>query len=178
METLFIIVLFVVIVFLLIFTSLFPGLNFLTIFNPKRKYYYKAILADKQLLLSGLKTQINIPISEIKRLSMGPFALRTLLAEKGMFSVQIDTIDDSYYLFQAPLNLIAPALKREVIKEMRTSNPNIELDYNLTKYTDESLADMYINKEQIKRGLLLIAFFVVLFFLAYLEDNIKKLLGK
>lgn len=178
MDAPFVILLLVAVISLLIFTSLFPGINLFTIFNPKKRYFYKAILSDNQLLLSGLKTQVNIPINEIKRLSMGPFALRSLLAGKGMFAVQIDTLNDTYFLFQPPFNLFAPALKREIIKQLKTANPNIELDYYLTKYTDESLADMYINKEQIKRGLLLILIIATLSLLAYLEGDIKKLLGR
>lgn len=178
MDAFFVFLWLVIVGVLIIFAGLFPGFNFFTIFNPKKKYYYKAVLSNNQLMLSGLKDQINISVNEIKRLSMGPFALRSLLAEKGMFAVQIDTLNDKYYLFQSPLNLFAPALKRDIIKQLKTINPNIELDYNLKKYTDESLPDMYINKEQIKRGLFVILLFAVLFLLAYLESHIKKLLGK
>src|SRR3989344_6407866 len=152
METILIILLLVAVAILIILSAIFPGINIFTILDPKKKYFYNASIDNNQLLLKGFRKEAAIDANEIKRLSMGPFALRAILADKGMFAVQIDTINDTFYIFQSPFNLFAPALKRDLIKQLKTLNPNIELDYNLKKYTEESLADIYINKEQIKQG--------------------------
>jgi hypothetical protein len=167
----------IIVIILIISSNIFPGINFFTLFNPGKKYFIKATLSDNQLLLIGFRKQVIIPLSDIRKLSMGPFSLRSTV-ENGIFAVQIDTNSESFYLFQSSFNFFAPALKRDLIKQMLILNPNIELDNNLAKYTNESLADMYINKDQIKRGLLVILFLFALFIITNLLSYIKKLLGK
>jgi hypothetical protein len=171
-------ILLAIVAFLLVLKLLFPGINIFTLIDPKKQHFYKAYTRDDQLVLSGFRKEKSIPINQIKRLSMGPFPLRVTMDEKGMFAVQIDTETESFYLFQSPFNLFAPALKREVIIQLRNTNPKIELDYNLTKYTEESLADMYINKDQIKRGLIIVLIVFVPVLLMILADYLKIILGK
>lgn len=174
MESSYFLLLFIAIFVLTIFFSLFPGILISAVLNHKKKYFYKAILTDNQLLLSGVRSQITIPTNEIKRLSMGPWTLRGAEAA-GIRTVQIDTINNSYYVFPSPSNLFAPTFNRDVIKQLRSINPKIELDYYLTKYTDQSLGDMYINKDQIKRGLLSVAIvIIILLFFALLGTLLKE----
>lgn len=173
METISVVLLLLAIVILIILSDLFPGINIFTIFDPKKKYFYNASINNNQLLLKGFRKEVVINANEIKRLSMGPFGLRAISPDKGIFAVQIDTFNDTIYVFQSPFNLIAPAFRRDLIKQLRTLNPNIDLDYNLKKYTEESLADMYINREQIKRGLLVILIFTVLVILVYFKQLLK-----
>ncbi|MBI2036594.1 hypothetical protein HYT17_03115 [Candidatus Microgenomates bacterium] len=173
METVFVAILLVAVAVLIILPALFPGINIFTILNPKKKYFYNAVISSNNLQLKGFRREVFISIHEIKRMSMGLFFLRAALLASGVFAIQINTTTDTFFVFQSPFNLFAPALKRDLIKELKTLNPNIELDYNLKKYTEGFLADVYINKEQIKRGLLVILIFVILGILAYLAQLFK-----
>ena len=126
--------------------------------------YNHITIKDRTIVLKGFFGSEILEIIKIKFLSMDHFLLRSLFY-MGMFGVKIDAENGTYYIINF-LNINwKPAIDKDEIKQLLTINPSIKIDKDLRLYIEKGVADLYVNKKQITRGIaviILIAIFILL----------------
>lgn len=139
-----------------------------TFFNPS--YFYNIQVNNTLIVLSKFfhKTK-NVDIQKIKRISLLPWYQRFFVGGiTSNLGIRIETDDSSYYILKNPWStFLRPVLNPELISQLQTLNPSIQISEDLTSYVKtKSLADFYINSSQSKRGFFLLLAIIIILILA------------
>lgn len=168
-------ILFFIVIILSVLNFIFPQVSLATLIIPR--IFFKIDIFNQEIVLTKPFEKVNISIDDVVSISLAPWYYRLLMGANltSALTMKITTTKNSYFITKSPVfNLGRPAIEKDMILQIISQNNNIKLDDNLESYIKGSLADLYINKHQIFRGLLSILIIIVFFLILGLISMIWK----